>query len=652
MRTHTSGFTNALKTFGREINATVTYQSTTTSYILTTESGDNIITEDEYDLGTERGPVVFDNTSLNRVTPLFKTDLFKTIMKGVELDCNSTLPKGTWINVQFGVKVSGTYEYIDYGNYLIYKEPQYNADTKSYVCTVYDKMIESMIKYDDDPLIVTYPITYENMLIAICDKLGWDYDLTGLVNASVEITEDRYSENNMTYRDILDDLCPASMGNFMFDVDDTFIVKYPTETSETITDENLRDVNVTLGKKYGPVNSLNIKTADDVVLNYEKDETSITNDGLTEINIKDNILLNSIDGTNFITDMFTKLNGLEYYLYDISTTGLCVFEPLDRFTINHDSVNYSVLMLNDTTNITQGLKEDCYVDEPIETTQEYETSTPTQEQTKKAIKRININANELFLKVDNDGNVVSCFLGQKTNKGSLFSVKADNIDFESYSFDLATNDISIISDNVDITNDGIKLKNGATIVGGDGVLSNIQSATFGRFANYDFLGFEEILTSSGNEWQNRDLSLDVYIPSDFTITEAKITLFHTPADWWYFDGSYIEQWGYSRNIKLYSSTATQNYKFVMGYYSEYQLQLADLNLTEVSNAFGSSGYTATNTSGSTLQVTTSIDIKNSLSSGNNKLVLRSAVSSPTSTADGLSKTGMARAVINVLGYKG
>jgi hypothetical protein len=647
MRTHTSGFTNALKTFGREIDAIITYQSIDASYILTTESGDNLNTEDEYDLGTERGPVIFDNTSLNRVTPMFKTDLFRTVMKGVEIDCNSSLPKGTWINVQFGVKVSGTYEYIDYGNYLIYKEPQYNADTKSYAFTVYDKMIESMVKYDDNPLSVTYPITYENLIIAICNKLGWDYDLTGLVNASVEITEDRYLENNMTYRDILDDLCPSSMGNFMFNVNDTFIVKYPTETSETITDENLRDVNVTLGKKYGPVNSINIKTADDVVLDYAKDETSITENGLTEINIKDNILLNSVDGTNFLTDMFTKLNGLEYYLYDISTTGLCVFEPLDRFTINHDSVNYSVLMLNDTTNITQGLKEDCYVDEPIETTQEYETSTPTQEQTKKAIKRININANELFLKVDNDGNVVSCFLGQKTNKGSLFSVKADNIDFEAYEFNLSTNDISITSDNVDITNDGIKLKNGATIVDSRGSLGNLQYQSDGQYENYGWLGFNHNLAL--DTYTNKDVSLEVVIPDNFTITSAILTLYHTPIYWYDFESA-TQFWGYSRNLKLYKVTGNSNYQFNMAYASEYETILSTGSLTEISNAFGASTYTPSNTSGATQEEMDTVDIKTALSTGRQKLIIRSSEAVPTTNTVSCQKTGMARAVINIIGY--
>jgi hypothetical protein len=646
MRTHTNDFMTALKTFGREIDAKLTYQSTTTSYILTTESGDNIETEALEDLGTEKGPVIYDNTSLNRVTPLFKTELFRTVMKGVEIDCNNTIPKGTWINVQFGVKVNGVFEYIDYGNYLVYKEPQYNADTKSYVFTAYDKMIESMVKYDDNPLTVTYPITYENMIIAICDHFGWEYDLTGLVNADVNITADRYSDNGMTYRDILEDLCPSSMGNFMFDVNDTFIVKYPTETNETITDENLKDVNVTIGKKYGPVNSLVFKTADDVTLNSLQDSGSIATDGLTEINIKDNILLNSTDGENFIANMFIKLDGLEYYIYDISTTGLCIFEPSDRFTINHNSTDYTVLMLNDTTNITQGLKEDCYVDEPEETTQEYVTSTPSDKAIKKAVIQVNNNTGEVFLKVDNNGNIVSCYLGTKASKGSLFSVNADNIDFSSFEFNLSTTNLSIISDYIEITNAGIKLKNGAEIIGENGAITNLM------FSGLETdLGFYGTDLGDGPAVYKHPVVININIPSDFVITEAIVRLVHIPIKRLVDVQTY---WCNARKVKLYNVTDFSNlYYQTLGLLTEPFYHL--LTLSEIPDAFGTNGFTAQTPSDNShiTEVVDSIDIKDSLQSGmTNMLLLQSDDTLPVlESADMYQKTGRVFATINILGYR-
>jgi len=242
-------------------------------------------------------------------------------------------------------------------------------------------------------------------------------------------------------------------------------------------------------------------------------------------------------------------------------------------------------------------------------------------------------------------------------------ISGNKISLAGKTIDLTSEIIEIISTNFNVDKDGNVTMNDATIygdiylpnsetkvIGSLGIITNLQYSTIGKFANFDILGFET--PNLGSSWRNKDLSLDVYIPANFTVLEAKVSIFHTPADHWYMPAeTYVEQWGYARNIKLYKSTNTENYKFVLGYYSEYTLETANLNLTEISNAFGASGYTATNTTGSTLETTTSIDIKDHLVSGNNKLILRSTAALPTTTADGLAKSGMAIALINIIGFK-
>lgn len=238
------------------------------------------------------------------------------------------------------------------------------------------------------------------------------------------------------------------------------------------------------------------------------------------------------------------------------------------------------------------------------------------------------------------------------------SINANKIALEGYTtinngFSVDTSG-NMTCQNATIQGSTVTLADNTEIIGGSGLLTNLQYSTTGKYANYDLLGFEDADVEVGKTWRTKDLQLDVYIPDNFTITEAKVTLYHTPADWWYYTGDYVEQWGYSRNIRLYKATGNQNFKFVLGYYSEYELQDANLSLTEIANAFGTNGYTATNTSGSTIQTSTSIDIKSYLAAGNNKLILRTSgttTSTTDSPADGLSKTGMARAIINILGYK-
>ena len=243
------------------------------------------------------------------------------------------------------------------------------------------------------------------------------------------------------------------------------------------------------------------------------------------------------------------------------------------------------------------------------------------------------------------------------------AISGNKISLAGKSIDLTAEEIEIISTNFNVDKDGNVTMNDATIygdiylpnsttkvIGSLGIITNLQYSTIGKFANFDILGFES--PDYGATWRNKDLSLDVYIPANFTVLEAKVSIFHTPADHWYMPVStYVEQWGYARNVKLYKSTNTENYKFVLGYYSEYTLETANLNLTEISNAFGVNGFTAANTSGSQLETATSIDIKDHLVSGNNKLVLRSTSATPTTTADGLAKSGVAIALINIIGFK-
>ena len=140
----------------------------------------------------------------------------------------------------------------------------------------------------------------------------------------------------------------------------------------------------------------------------------------------------------------------------------------------------------------------------------------------------------------------------------------------------------------------------------------------------------------------------------FTIVRAYLTLYHTPIRWGYNDASYNLQYvdGYSRNLKLYKATNdTDNYKFFMMHFSEPVIDINSLSATEVTNALGSSTYTPSNTSGNSIVSKTSINLKDILnSSGKHKLLVRTNDSVPTDAATACAKTGMARAIVTVIGY--
>ena len=116
MKTHTSNFKEEIKLLGKQQDVRITYT----------------INNEQIVLGSE---------DINSATPNYEASLLKSIMKVLELDSNVSIPKNTEIKFEYGLLVNGAYEYLDYGNYIVAKEPEKQEDTVSYKITCYDKML-------------------------------------------------------------------------------------------------------------------------------------------------------------------------------------------------------------------------------------------------------------------------------------------------------------------------------------------------------------------------------------------------------------------------------------------------------------------------------------------------------------------------------
>lgn len=87
--------------------------------------------------------------------------------------------------------------------------------------------------------------------------------------------------------------------------------------------------------------------------------------------------------------------------------------------------------------------------------QTYETKADATTKQTNLQSQITQNAEEIVLKVDNNGNIVKVALGA-TATGSAFQIKADNISFiANGAIDLTTNELSIDSTNFKVTKDGV-----------------------------------------------------------------------------------------------------------------------------------------------------------------------------------------------------
>ena len=304
----------------------------------------------------------------------FNASLFQSVMRVIEIDSNIKIEKNSIITGKIGIKFNeeDSYTYISYNDYKTIEEPEYDEDTKAYVALAYDKMREAMIPYDLTP---TFPIKVKNFIILICNRLNWDTSNipASFINSETLIYSNVFADINYTFRDVLDEIAKITC-SFPCFVEGNFTLKYISETNKTITNDYLKEDNLNFKKEYY-INSVVFTRTEDVDPFYKKDNLDIAQNGLHEYRLSDLQILSDDNRSNFMNEMYTYLRTLKFWIFDIQTTGVFIFDIADRFTVQIDNTNYSVVLLNAEGIVEQGLSEQMYTDEPAETETDYNYAT-------------------------------------------------------------------------------------------------------------------------------------------------------------------------------------------------------------------------------------------------------------------------------------
>ena len=366
MKQHTNNFRTALKTLGRELDVKITY--TQNNETETIELSDII-----------------------NASPIINGGILKSVMKQLELELKVLIPQNTILNVQIGIKVGNSFEYMNYGNFIIRDEPTYNADMQSYTYTCYDKMLYSMVDYED--MNIVYPIKIRNYINAICTHLGLTFkDINNtFANYDKEIKNELYLDTNgkslgYTFRDVLDELAQVTASTICINEEtDELEIRYITETNDSIDEEFLKDINVQFKEKYGPVNLIVLSRANADNIYYPNAIPA----NPCEIKIVDNQIMNWDDRKTYMPDIYNKLNGLEYYINDFSSIGILWYELCDMYRVNIGEDSYKCVLLNNEINVQQGLEELIHTDMPEESVTDYHTADTSDNKVKKTIFQVN-----------------------------------------------------------------------------------------------------------------------------------------------------------------------------------------------------------------------------------------------------------------------
>lgn len=368
-------FKDGIKKYGRQIDVMITY----------TENGiDKIL----------------DTDTLFSITPITNGNLLKSVMKQLNFESSIKVPKDTWVSFRFGiiieegitvedvhnmrvdrlnnveVRMLQGFEYIDFGKYLVAEEPEYNADTNSYTHKCFDKMIYAMKPYEN--INVTYPTTIKNYLNTLANKIGIRLEPTSFENENQTIESELYEGLEYTYRDVLDEIAQATGSIICINNKNKLEVKYLNETNETINEDSLKDIDVNFqNEKYGKINSVVLSRSAGSDNVYLRDEESVLADGLCEVKITDNQILNSNNRSDYLQGILNAVNGIEYYVNDFKSTGICYLELGDKYNIQIGQKTFNCVLLNDEIDITQGLEEQIHTDMPEQSETDYTKADKT-----------------------------------------------------------------------------------------------------------------------------------------------------------------------------------------------------------------------------------------------------------------------------------
>ncbi len=478
MKTVTNGYKNQIKLLGKEIDSIIRYYN---HYQIITENNKFILTEDGEKILTEQ----IKSSSYQDITSediysskvVIHGDLLKTMMKELDFEIKQDLKIGSIVDFKFGLKVNGQYEYVDYGEFIV-QNKEFNEDTKTYSYVAYDKMLFTMIPYEEQDISeLAGAYTLFDLASYCCEYCGLNLGVEYFPNEDREITDDTLNilkNGNFTFRDVLDFITEVT-GCSSYMIGNDFVINTPEETGLTLYADSFKDTNVTFSKMYGPVNSIVFSRGDDNDFVEIKDDESIAQNGVTQLKIKDNPFLEGNDRSDYFEEMFEVLNGLTYTLNDLSSTGVTYLDYFDKFNVEIDDNTYPCLLLNDEIIIEQGLEESIFTEETEGAEHEYVTSRLDDRGQKWANIQVKKDLGEISLEV-----------GQKVDSNEIITainLSPEQAEINSNKISLNGKTIALTSDNINISSNNFNVDelgnmtcnsatmNNANIVNGDIVLT-------------------------------------------------------------------------------------------------------------------------------------------------------------------------------------
>jgi len=218
-------------------------------------------------------------------------------------------------------------EYMSLGTFYI-NDVEVSKDKDSTTLKGIDFMVKTYKTYAP---IFTYPLSLFDFAQAICLECGLELENNTFVHADLSIEVDYYKNiHGITYRDILKEIAECTGSIAIINSNNKLEFKRLFNTNETLTSDNLFELDVK--EKYGVINSLVLGRTPQEDNIFLSDETSILENGLTELKIDNNQLLDK-RRQDVIEPIYNAMLGISYVPFSAKTEGLGWYEIGDKISI-------------------------------------------------------------------------------------------------------------------------------------------------------------------------------------------------------------------------------------------------------------------------------------------------------------------------------
>lgn len=250
-------------------------------------------------------------------------------------------------------QIENVWETCHLGSFIVYEQTA-NLEKGYTEFKAYDQ-IGVMGKTNYIPGGLSFPCTITALFNQIAERFGLLQNTTAVPNSNYTIKEDLYAKiSNTTYRDILAEIAGATASLAEISNGELRLRSVPITPLETLTYANLKTAKLT--PKYGPINRVVLARTpveDNIVVTNEE---SVTADGLTEIKLANNEILDD-DRELLAQPILDAVNGFYYHPFEISTEGHGWYEVGDRLTITDGVNSWDVVVTSVSLTIGNGIKE-------------------------------------------------------------------------------------------------------------------------------------------------------------------------------------------------------------------------------------------------------------------------------------------------------